>query len=337
MAFNVFWEREPMKLPHRRQFLHLAAGAAALPAVPRIASAQAYPTRPVRVLVGWPAGGAVDIIARLMAQSLSERLGQQFIVENRPGAGGNIATGAVVRAAGDGYTLLQITMADAINVTLYEKLKFNFSRDIAPIASVCRGSGVMVVNPSFPAKTIPEFIAHAKANPGKISMASAGAGTPAHLTGELFKIMTGVDMLHVPYRGSAPALTNLLGGEVQVVFADLPSSIEYIKASKLRPLAITSAARLEVLPDVPTLTEFLPGCEASAWHGIGAPQGTPTAVIETLRQAINASLADPRLRTRIANVGYEAYASSSSEFSNLIAAETEKWRKVIRAANIKPE
>jgi tripartite-type tricarboxylate transporter receptor subunit TctC len=321
----------------RRGFMHFAAAAAGLPTIATAAWEQTYPSRPVRMIVGWPAGGAVDIIARLMAQSLSERLGQQFIVENRPGAGGNIATGAVVRAAADGYTLLQITMADAINVTLYEKLNFNFSRDIAPIASVCRGSGVMVVNASFPAKTIAEFIVHAKANPGKISMASAGAGTPAHLTGELFKIMTGIDMLHVPFRGSAAALTNLLGGEVEVVFADLPSSIEYIKAGKLRPLAITSAARLEALPDVPTLTEFLPGCEASAWHGIGAPKGTPTAVIETLCQAINAGLADPRLRTRIADVGYEAYASSSSEFSKLIADETDKWGKLIRAANIKPE
>jgi tripartite-type tricarboxylate transporter receptor subunit TctC len=319
----------------RRGFMHFAAASAALPTIASAAWGQTYPSRPVRVIVGWPAGGAVDIIARLMAQSLSERFGQQFIVENRPGAGGNIGTGAVVRAAADGYTLLQITMADAINVTLYEKLTFNFSRDIAPIASVCRGSGVMVVNPSFPAKTIPEFIAYAKVNPGKITMASAGAGTPAHLTGELFKIMTGVDMLHVPYRGSAAALTNLLGGEVQVVFADLPSSIEYIKAGKLRALAITSAARLEALPDVPTLTEFLPGCEAPAWHGIGAPKGTPKAVIETLRQAINTGLTDPRLRTPIADMGYEAYASSSSEFSKLIADEIEKWGKVIRVANIK--
>jgi tripartite-type tricarboxylate transporter receptor subunit TctC len=227
-------------------------------------------------------------------------------------------------------------MADAINVALYEKVNFTFSRDIAPIASVCRGSGVMVVNASFPAKTIAEFIAYAKANPGKISMAS-GAGSPAHLTGELFKIMTGIDMLHVPYRSSAAALMNLLGGDVEVVFADLPSSIEYIKVGKLRPLAITSASRLEALPDVPTLTELLPGCEASAWHGIGAPKGTPTAVIELLRQAINAALANPRLRARIADVGYEAYASSSSEFSKLIADETEKWGKVIRAANIKAQ
>jgi tripartite-type tricarboxylate transporter receptor subunit TctC len=320
----------------RRGFMHFAA-AAALPTLGSPAWGQTYPSRPVRVIVGWPAGGAVDIIARLVAQSLSERLGQQFIVENRPGAGGNIAVGAVARAAADGYTLLQITMADAINVTLYEKLNFNFNRDIAPIASVCRGSGVMVVNAAFPAKTIAEFIAYAKANPGKLSMASAGAGSPAHLTGELFKITTGIDMLHVPYRGSAAALTNLLGGEVEVVFSDLPSSIEYIKAGKLRPLAITSAARLEALRDVPTLTELLPGCEASAWHGIGAPKGTPTAVIELLRQAINAGLADPRLRTRIADVGYEAYASSSSEFSNLIADETEKWGKLIWAANIKAE
>jgi tripartite-type tricarboxylate transporter receptor subunit TctC len=320
----------------RRGFMHFGAAAAALPTIASAAWGQTYPSRPVRVIVGWAAGGPVDIIARLMAQSMSERLGQQFIVENRPGAGGNIAIGAVARAAADGYTLLQITMADAINVTFYEKLNFNFSRDIAPIASVCRGSGVMVVNASFWAETIAEFIAYAKANPGKISMAS-GAGSPAHLTGELFKIMTGIDMLHVPYRSSAAALTNLLGGDVEVVFADLPSSIEYIKVGKLRPLAITSASRLEALPDIPTLTELLPGCEASAWHGIGAPKGTPTAVIELLRQAINAALADPRLRARIADVGYEAYASSSSEFSKLIADETEKWGKVIRAANIKAQ
>jgi tripartite-type tricarboxylate transporter receptor subunit TctC len=320
----------------RRGFMHFGAAAAALPTIASGAWGQIYPSRPVRMIVGWAAGGPVDIIARLMAQSLSERLGQQFIVENRPGAGGNIAIGAVARAAADGYTLLQITMADAINVALYEKVNFNFSRDIAPIASVCRGSGVMVVNASFPAKTIAEFIAYAKANPGKISMAS-GAGSPAHLTGELFKIMTGIDMLHVPYRSSAAALMNLLGGDVEVVFADLPSSIEYIKVGKLRPLAITSASRLEALPDVPTLTELLPGCEASAWHGIGAPKGTPTAVIELLRQAINAALANPRLRARIADVGYEAYASSSSEFSKLIADETEKWGKVIRAANIKAQ
>jgi tripartite-type tricarboxylate transporter receptor subunit TctC len=325
-----------MKLS-RRQFLRLATGAAALPAASRVAWTQAYPSRPVRIVVGNAAGGAVDIIARLMAQSLSVRLGQQFVIENRAGGGSNIATEAVVRAPSDGYTLLQITLTNAVNSTLYEKLNFNFSRDIVPIASVCRGSGVMVVHPSFPAKSIQEFIAYAKENPGKINMASGGIGTPGHLVGALFKIMTGINMQHVPYRGDLPALSDLIGGQVQVHFASTAGAIEHIRTSTVRPLAVTSPARLEVLPDLPTLAELLPGCEATGWHGVGAPRNTPVGVIETLSNAINAALADSQLQARIADVGYEAYASSSAEFSRFIAEETEKWGKVIRAANIKPE
>jgi tripartite-type tricarboxylate transporter receptor subunit TctC len=325
-----------MKLS-RHQFLHLAAGAAALPAVSRIARAQTYPTRPVRIIVGYAAGGTVDIIARFIGQWLSERFGHRFVVEDRPGAGGNVATESVVRAPPDGYTLLQVTISNAINATLYEKLNFNFIRDIMPIASVCRGSGVMEVVPSFPAKTVPEFIAYAKANPGKINMASGGIGTPGHLVGALFKIMTGVDMQHVPYRGDPPALTDLIGGQVQVLFGTTAASIEYIRAGQLRPLAVTSATRLEVLPGLPTLGEFLPGCESSAWHGVGAPRSTPAEVIETLHKEINAGLADARLRARIADWGYQAYASSSAEFSKLIADDTEKWGKLVRAANIKPD
>ena len=321
----------------RRRFMHLAAGAAGLPTVASVAWAQTYPSRPVRIIVGVGAGGAVDIVARLMAQWLSERLSQQFIVDNRPGAASNIATEAVVRAPPDGYTLLQITATNAFNATLYEKLNFNFIRDVVPVASVCRGAGVMVVHPSFPTKTVSEFIAYAKANPGGINMASSGIGTPGHLVGELFKVMTGVTMQHVPYRGEPPALTDLIGGQVQVMFVSTAGSIEYIRTGKLHPLAVTSAARLEILPDLPTLAEQFPGCESIAWHGVGAPRNTPARVIETLNNAINAALADPQLRARITDVGYQAYASSSAEFSKFIADETEKWGKVIRAANIKAE
>jgi tripartite-type tricarboxylate transporter receptor subunit TctC len=321
----------------RRQFLHFTAAAAAFPSVYDIARAQDYPTRSVRIVVGNAAGGAVDIIARLLAQSLSVRLGQQFAIENRAGGSSNIATEAVVRAPSDGYTLLQITLTNAVNSTLYEKLNFDFSHDIVPIASVCRGSGVMVVHPSFPAKTIHEFIAYAKENPGKINMASGGIGTPGHLVGALFKMMTGISMQHVPYRGDLPALTDLIGGQVQVHFASTAGAIEHIRTGTLRPLAVTSPARLEVLPDLPTLAEFLSGCEATAWHGVGAPRNTPVGVIQTLSNAINAALADSQLQARIADVGYEAYASSSAEFSRFIAEETEKWGKVIRAANIKAE
>src|SRR5262245_9990756 len=319
-----------MKLP-RRNFLHLAAGAAALPAVSRIARAQAYPTRPVRIIVGFPAGGGSDIIARLMGLYLSERLGQPFIIENRPGAGSNIATEAVVRAPPDGYTLLLVTAPNAINATLYDKLNFNFIRDIAPVASVTRGPFVMLVNPSFSAKTVPEFIAHAKANPGMINFASGGTGFASHLAGELFKVMTGVNMVYVPYRGQAPAMTDLLGGQVQVMFDPVVSSIAHIRAGKLRPLAVTTATRMELLPDVPTVGELVPGYEASVWFGIGAPKNTPTEIADRLNKDINAGLADPTIKARLADLGGTALAGSPADFGTLIADETEKWAKVIRA------
>jgi tripartite-type tricarboxylate transporter receptor subunit TctC len=290
-----------MKLP-RRKFLHLAAGAAALPAVSRVARAQAYPTRPVRLVVGAPAGGGFDIVARLMGQWLSERLGQPFVIDNRPGAGGNIGTEAVVRAPSDGYTLLLVTAASAINVTLYEKLSFNLSRDIVPVAGIADVPEVMVVNPSLPAKTVPEFIAHAKANPGKLSMASGGNGTPSHVAGELFKMMTGTNMVHVPYRGLSPALTDLLGGQVQVAFGGLPSSIEHIRAGKLRALAVTTATRSEALPDIATVGEFVPGYEASMWYGIGAPRNVPAEIVDKLNKEINAALADPKMKGRLADL-----------------------------------
>jgi tripartite-type tricarboxylate transporter receptor subunit TctC len=325
-----------MKLP-RRKFLHLAAGAAALPVFSRVARAQAYPTRPVRILVGFTAGGAVDIAARVIGQWLSEQLRQPFIVENRPGASSNIATEAVIRAPADGYTLLQGSATNAINATLYEKLNFNFITDITPIAGVIRFPNVMEVSPSFPARTVPEFIAYAKANPGKINMGSAGNGTSQHLSGELFKMMTGVDLVHVPYRGTAQALTDLLGGQVQVSFDPVLASIEHIKSGKLRALAVTTAIRSEVLPDVPTVGEFVPGYEASGWNGVCAPKNTPIEIIEKLDQAINAGLADPKMKAKIAALGGTTLPGSSSDFGKLIAEETEKWGKVIRIANIKPD
>jgi tripartite-type tricarboxylate transporter receptor subunit TctC len=325
-----------MKLP-RRQFLHLAAGAAALPAASRIARAQTYPTRPVRILVGFTAGGAVDIAARVIGQWLSEQLRQQFIVENRSGAGSNVATEVVIRAPADGYTLLQGSATNAINATLYEKLNFNFITDITPIAGVIRFPNVMEVNPSFPAKTVPEFIAYAKVNPGKINMSSAGNGTSQHLSGELFKMMTGVDLVHVPYRGAPQALTDLLGGQVQVSFDPVLASIEHIKSGKLRALAVTTATRSEVLPDVPTVGEFVPGYEASGWNGVCAPKNTPIDIIEKLNKEINAGLADPRMKAKLAALGGTTLPGSSSDFGKLIAEETEKWGKVIRAANIKPD
>jgi tripartite-type tricarboxylate transporter receptor subunit TctC len=326
-----------VKLPHRRQFLHLAAGAAALPSVSRVASAQAYPTRPVRIIVGFAPGSASDIVARLLGQWLSERLGQQFIIEHRPGAASNIATEAVVRAPPDGYTLLVVSTASAINATLYDKLSFNFIRDIAPVASVIRGPTVMVVNPSVPAKSVPEFIAYAKANPGKLTMASGGIGSGTHLPGELFKMMAGVNMVHVPYRGGGPALTDLLGGQVQVMFPSTVSSIEYIRAGRLRALAVTTATRSDALPDVPTVDEFVPGYEASAWFGVGAPKATPAEIVEKLNKEINASLADPKMKARLADVGGTALSGSPADFGKLIADETEKWAKVIKSAGIKPE
>jgi tripartite-type tricarboxylate transporter receptor subunit TctC len=320
----------------RRQLLRLLVGAVALPAVSRIALALDYPTRPVHIIVGYPPGSGPDIEGRLIAQWLSERLGQPFVVENRPGAASNIATEAVVHAPADGYTLLLVASANASNATLYDKLSFNFIRDIAPVASIMRAPFVMQINPSLPAKSIPEFIAYAKANPGKINMASSGNGTLPHVCGELFKMMTGIDMVHVPYRGGAPAMVDLIGGQVQVGFSVVTETIGYIKSGKLRALAVTTATRSEVLPDVPTISEFVPGYEASAWVGIGAPRNTPTEIIEKLNTDINAGLADPKLKTRFADLGATVFGGSPADFSRFIAGETEKWAKVVKFAGIKP-
>jgi tripartite-type tricarboxylate transporter receptor subunit TctC len=325
-----------MKLP-RRQFLHVAAGAVALPFAPDAARTQAYATRPVRIIVGFPAGSSGDTIARLIGQWLSERLGQPFITENRPGAGANIGTEAVVRALPDGHTLLQVATANAINATLYDKLNFNFIRDIAPVATIMRGPFVMVVNPSVPARTVPEFIAYAKANPGKINFASVGNGTTPHVGPELFKMMTGVNMIHVPYRGSPPALTDLIAGQVQMSFVPTVASIEYIRAGKLRALAVTTMTRSDVLPDLPAVSEFVPGFEASIWFGIGAPKNTPTEIVDRLNKEINAGLADPKIKARLADLGGSALPGSPADFARLIADETDKWATVIRAANIKAE
>jgi tripartite-type tricarboxylate transporter receptor subunit TctC len=319
----------------RRMVLHLAAGAAALPAVPRHAWSQTYPARPVRILVGFAPGGPADIVARLIGQGLSQRLGQQFVVENRTGAGTNLATEAVVNAPADGYTLLLVTSANFINATLYQKLNFNFIRDIAPVASVSREPAVMLVHPSVPAKTIPEFIAYAKANPGKINMASGGNGAPSHLFGELFKMSTGTDMVHVPYRGASPAVTALLGDQVQVFFSPLSTAVEYVKAGKLRALAVTTADRSEALADVPTMSEFVPGYEASNWYGIAAPRNTPAEVIDKLNREINAVLADPAMRARIADLGETALGGSPADFAKPIAEETEKWGKVVTFSGAK--
>jgi len=325
-----------MKLP-RRQFLHLAAGAAALPALSRIARAQAYPTRPVRIIVGFPAGGTTDIGARLIAQGLSERLGQPFVVENRPGAGTHVATEAVVRAPADGYTLLMATGSNSINATLYERMNYNFLRDIVPVAGVIRSPFVLEVHPSVPVKTVPELIAYAKANPGRMNMASFGTGTSSHLTGELFKMTTGVDMLHVPYRGSAPMVIDLISGQVQVAFDNLPASIEQIRAGKLRALAVSTTTRSEALPDVPTVGETLPGFESSAWIGIAAPKNTPAEIIERLNKEINAALADPKIKARFAELSGMVVGGPPADFGKLITEETEKWGKVIKTANVKPE
>jgi tripartite-type tricarboxylate transporter receptor subunit TctC len=324
-----------MKLP-RRQLLHLAAGAAALPAVARTASAQSYPTRPVRIVVGFAAGQAIDIVTRIVGQSLSERLGQQFIIENRPGAGGNIGTEVVVRAPPDGYTLLAIGSNNMINATLYEKLNYDFIQDIAPVASIYRVPQVVEVNPSFPATTLPEFIEYAKANPGKINFASAGSGSVAHLSGELFKVMAGVNMLHVPYRGAPAALTDLIGGQVQVMFDNMPSSMEHIRAGRLRPLAVTAATRLEGLPDIPTVGDFLPGFATSAWAGIGAPRNTPVEIIDKLNREINAALADPKIEARMADLGGMVLALSPTEYGKRIAEETTKWAKAVKFSGAKP-
>jgi tripartite-type tricarboxylate transporter receptor subunit TctC len=320
----------------RREFITLLGGAAV--AWPLSARAQQpYPSRPVRIIVGFAPGQAIDIVTRIIGQWLSEQLGQQFIIENRPGAGGNIATEAVVRAPADGYTLLAIGSNNMINATLYQKLNYNFIRDIAPVASIYRVPQVMEVNPSFPAKTVPEFIAYAKAHPGEISFASAGNGSVAHVTGELFKMMTGVNMLHVPYRGAPPALTDLIGGQVHVMFDNMPSSIEHIRAGRLRPLAVTATMRRQGLPDVPTLGDFVPGFETSAWAGIGAPKNTPAEIIDTLNREINAALADPTIKARFAELGGEVLPLSASEYGNRIAEETEKWAKVIKFSGAKPD
>jgi tripartite-type tricarboxylate transporter receptor subunit TctC len=319
----------------RRQFLHLAAGAAALPALSRIVQAQTYPSRPVRIIVGFAAGGGYDIVARLMGQWLSERLGQPFVIENRPGAATNIATQVVVSAPPDGYTLLLVGPTNAINTTFYQKLNFDFIRDIAPVASITRQPQVMLTNPSFPAKTIPEFIKYAKANPGKINMSSPGVGSISHLAGELFKMMAGVNLVHVPFNGNSPALTALLGGQVEVSVASLPSAIEFIRTGKLLGLAVTTSTRSEALPDLPAVGELVPGYDVSAWYGVGAPKGTPAEVIDKINKEINAGLADPKLKARLADLGGTPFALSPAEFGKFIANETEKWAKVIRALNIK--
>ena len=319
-----------MKYPPRRRFLHLAAGAVVLPAVSRFAWAQTYPTRPVRFIVSYPAGSSPDLVARLVARRLSDRLGQQFVVENPPGA-----TEMVLRAPPDGYTLLMTATANAINATLYPNLNFNFIRDIAPVASIGRTPVVMAINPSLPAKTLPDFIAYAKANPGKINFASSGNGTPLHLAGELFKMMSGVELVHVPYHSSY--MPDLLGGQVQVAFTTIPSLIEYIRAGKLRALAVASATRSDTLPGVPTVEEFVPGYEASAWYGLSAPKSTPTEIIETLNRATSAAVADPNMKSRLVGLGAEPMSMTPAEFGKFMSDETEKWGKVIRAANIKPE
>jgi tripartite-type tricarboxylate transporter receptor subunit TctC len=321
----------------RRRFLRLAAGAAALPAASRIARAQTYPTKPVRIIVGFTPGSSIDIVARLIGQWLSERLGQPFIIENRPGAGGNVGAEAAVRAPADGYTLTLVGPANAISATLYEKLNFNFIRDIAPVASIANAPLVMEVHPLFPAKTVPEFIAYAKANPGRLNMASPGSGTSVHLAGELFKMMTGVNMVHVPYRGSPAATTDLIGGQVQVMFDNLPNSIEHIRTSRLRALAVTTVMRSEALPDIPAVGEFVPGYQVTSWWGVGAPKNTPAEIVEKLNKEINAILVDPKMRPRLAEFGATASSGSPAEFGKFIAGETEKWAKVVRATRARAD
>jgi tripartite-type tricarboxylate transporter receptor subunit TctC len=325
-----------MTLP-RRRFLHLAASGLALSAMSRFAWGQSYPSRPVRWIVPFPPGGGTDILARLIGQWLSERLGRQFVIDNRPGGGSNIGTEAVVHAPPDGYTLLLAASVHTINPSLYDNLNFNFIRDIAPVAGIMRVPNVMVVNPSVPARSVPEFIAHARANPGKINMASAGIGTSQHVAGELFKLMAGIDMVHVPYRGTAPALADLLGGQVQVLFLSPASSTGYIRAGTLRGLAVTSSARSQALPDLPPLGDFLPGYEASLMYGLGVPKNTPAEIVDKLNKEVNAGLADPNVKARLAGLDGALLGGSPADFGKLIAEETEKWRKVIRLANIKPE
>ena len=325
-----------MKIP-RRQFLNLAAGATLVPVTSQIARSDTYPSRPVHLTVFYSAGGGNDIIARLMGQWLSERLGQAFIIENRPGGGGNLGTEYVVRAAPDGYTLILSSTANTVNASLYDKLDFNFIRDIAPVASISYEPNIMVVNPSVPAKTIPEFIAYAKANPGKIDYASAGIGSSQHMSGELFKMMAGIDMTHVPFRGTAPALEGLLAGQVQLMFASMPATLEHVRAGQLRALGVTIPKRSDVLPDVPTVSEFLPGFDASVYYGIGAPKNTPPEIVEKLNKEINAGLADPQLKARLVELGSFTLPGSPADFGKFIANETEKWAKVVKFANIKAE
>jgi tripartite-type tricarboxylate transporter receptor subunit TctC len=325
-----------MKLP-RRTFLHLAAGAAALPAISRIASAQTYPRRPVRIVVGYPAGGPQDIVARLIGQWLSERLGQQFVIDNRSGAGGNVGVEAVVNAPPDGYTLLLVGSPNAINASFYDKLNFVFLRDIVPIAAIARVPLVLEVHPSVPVRTVPEFIAYVRANPGEVNFASAGIGTPQHVAGELFKMMTGVSMLHVPYRGVAPALIDIVGGQVQVMFDTTPASISFIRAGKLRPLAVTTATRWDGLPDIPTVGDFVPGYEANSWYGVGAPRNTPAEIVEKLNKEINTGLVESTIKARLADLGGTMLPGSPAEFGKLLAVETEKWGKVVKFAGIKAE
>jgi len=325
-----------MKLP-RRQFLHLAAGASALPILPHIARAQAYPTRPIRIIVAAAAAGPTDIVARLLAQWLSERVGQQFFVENRAGGGNNIGTEAVVRAAPDGYTLLLSNIVNAVNASLYEKLNYDFIRDTTPVAGLVRTPLVLEVHPSVPASTVPELIAYAKANPRRLNMASGGNGSSGHVSGELFKMLTGIEMVHVPYRGVGIALTDLLGGQVQVMLDPIPSSIEHIRAGKLRPLAVTTSARWEGLPDIPTVAEYVPGFEASSWYGVSAPKNVPQEIIERLNKEINAALADPRMKARFADMSATPIPGSPFDYGKLVAAETEKWGRVVRTANIKAD
>jgi tripartite-type tricarboxylate transporter receptor subunit TctC len=324
-----------MNLP-RRRFLHLSAGIAALPILPRIAFGQTYPTRPVHIIAGFPPGGGVDITARLIGQWLAERLGQNFVIENRPGADGNLGTEAVVKAGPDGYMLLLSTVPNAVNATLYGNLSFNFIRDTVPVAGIIRVPMVFLVHPSVPAKTVPEFIAYAKANPDKINMASAGTGSAPHMAGELFKVMAGVKLVHVPYRGQGPALTDLLGGQVQVYFATTPGTTDYVKTGKLRALAVTTAARAQVLPEVPTVGEFVPGYEASQWYGMSAPKGTPGEIVATLNKEINAALGDAKMKARFADLGGEPLTGSPADFGKLIADETEKWAKVVKFVGLTP-
>ena len=323
--------------PRRRQFLHLAAGAAALPAVSRFACAQAYPARSVHLIVPFGSAGATDITARLIGQWLSERLGQQFIIENRPGAGTNIGTEAVVRAPADGYMLLMVGPSNAINATLYDKLNFNFVRDIAPVAPIVRFPYIMMVNPAVPAKTLPEFIAYTKANPGKISMASPGIGSTPHVNGELFKVMTGTNMVHVPYRSAAAVMTDLLSGQVQLYFGTTASSLEYARTGKLRALAVTIERRLDALPDIPAVAEFVPGYEATSWYGVGAPKGTSMKIIEKLNKEIDAGVADPKMKARLTDLGGIALTGSPSDFGKLIVEETEKWGKVVKFAGVRAD